>query len=646
MGDAVRDAVRVEQGPDADVGDLLRAYRDCCDVLRAQLDVAERVRARATDARVLGPADDGWDGLREPFCDATSFARRYFRDGEVPRRFQASALAALTSQRDVLVAVPCGLGKSAPAALFAAARALEARQRGGIAFAVWVCPTQLLCEDMVRNLNGRYASSWAGRGGKFAVYVAARGEKRKSCDVVFLGPGDEDATAAPRARHHVLQAVEDSVVDLGIMVLTPEMLGTVATWLVHATSRGWVSCFVIDEADDEAGVAGSYRESQARQGVVIRSIATKGAPKAPPPVYAMSGTVAKHDVGVLLEALRIPAPDASAPGTLVVRTAGLRPGVAMEKRDAGRGSWKEAARRVERIVADAPQLEAALVFAFTRVAVDRAGVGLRAALPRERVVTIHGGDGTDAKRERLRDWTASASEPSRARVMVLNEAGHRGINHPNLGTIVVAQPPSSVPALLQLVGRAARGAGQVGRVVFAFRRGEYFQVAATLRDDRRKLAAFCEVVRLCETVADCWRSVAATILGDEPAPAAAVARSGCCPACDAKLAAAGASAPHVERRAVPEIAQLCDAVRAAAERRKDQATFRALTAGALASWGSAYSAGARERVVLSLLAAEVFVLEPAKEPAQCVRFVVNEGAYAERRRTDAWSDIVFSSSEL
>ncbi|KAH8050199.1 hypothetical protein JL721_11460 [Aureococcus anophagefferens] len=162
-------------------------------------------------------------------------------------------------------------------------------------------------------------------------------------------------------------------------------------------------------------------------------------------------------------------------------------------------------------------------------------------------------------RERLRDWTASASEPSRARVMVLNEAGHRGINHPNLGTIVVAQPPSSVPALLQLVGRAARGAGQVGRVVFAFRRGEYFQVAATLRDDRRKLAAFCEVVRLCETVADCWRSVAATILGDEPAPAAAASPSGCCPACDAKLAAAGASAPHVERRAVPEIAQLCDA---------------------------------------------------------------------------------------
>ena len=641
---AVDEAAARARDEDADVDDVIGAFDDCSARLREGLDVAKRVRIRANDQVLLGPAKGGWHETPEPFRDAGSFARRYFAGGEAPRCFQVRALEALEARRSVLVAVPCGLGKSAPAALFAAARAHEARARGEVAFVIWLCPTQLLCQDMAVHLNSRYAASWPGRGGSFAVFVAGRGETRENgYNVVFLESGGEVPTPGRRARHHVLQGIEDGTVHVGVLVMTPEMLGLVSSWLVSATARGYVSCFVIDEADEEAGVQGSYRHEQASQGAIVRSIVRKGALHKPPPVYAMSGTVAKHDVAALLEALRLEPPGTSAAGgTLVLRTAGLRPGVAMLKGDTGR----DVSRTVARLVDDTPQDEATLVFAFTRRAVRRAGDRIAKELPGDVVVTIHGGVPTEEKRHRLHVWTTPADNGKR--IAVLNEAGHRGINHPNLGTIIVSQPPSSVPSLLQLVGRAARGEGQEGRVFFAFGRGAYFEVAACLRDDPRKLDAFTKVIRLCETVEECWRSVAAWILGDEQAPAAAVARSACCPACAAKLAAVGSLAPHVERRAVREIAQLCEVVREAAGRTSDQATFRALTVGKLKGWGPNYSVAARERVVLSLLSADVFILEAAKHPAKCVRFVVNESGLARRRRTNPsqWCEFAFSAGEL
>ncbi|KAH8051724.1 hypothetical protein JL722_10551 [Aureococcus anophagefferens] len=106
----------------------------------------------------------------------------------------------------------------------------------------------------------------------------------------------------------------------------------------------------------------------------------------------------------------------------------------------------------------------------------------------------------DEKRSRS---SGSRRRRRAAAVGVVNEAGHRGLDHPDLRTIIVMEPPSGVKSWLQLAARARRR--QSGTV--AVQRAALFAVAGIIVDDAKKLAEFTDLVRLFESVRFCWRSV-------------------------------------------------------------------------------------------------------------------------------------------
>ena len=113
----------------------------------------------------------------------------------------------------------------------------------------------------------------------------------------------------PKRRHPVPQKVQDGETCVGALVLTPEMFAVCQAWFCLQAAEGHVSCFVIDEADDETGVVDSYRRDQARQGELVRAavdVANFGREeKLCIPVVALSGTVPRGDVSRLISALQL-----------------------------------------------------------------------------------------------------------------------------------------------------------------------------------------------------------------------------------------------------------------------------------------------------------------------------------------------------
>jgi len=194
--------------------------------------------------------------------------------------------------------------------MFAAQKAWEALgPEQGPCFSVWICPTVLLVKDKVRDLNGRY-DMWPveGGGAAFAVAVDGRGKKRDRDGVVCYESGLPEAPTTSY-RHPVLQQVQNMEIVVGALVMTPEMFKLCHSWICLQAQQGHVSCFVIDEADDETGVVDSYRRDQARQGELVRAavdVANFGREeKLCIPVVALSGTVPRGDVSRLISALQL-----------------------------------------------------------------------------------------------------------------------------------------------------------------------------------------------------------------------------------------------------------------------------------------------------------------------------------------------------
>ena len=603
---------------------FLKRVDDFLDELRNGVNAARRLVQVEEDRLKLLGDPDGWETLGAPYNDPDHLSRAYLPVGRAPKAFQVAALAALEADMDVLLAVPCGAGKTMPPAMFAAHRASLHTGMGSACFSVWLCATQLLVQDKVRDFNARFEAWLPEDDDSFAVAVESRGAKRDAFGVVY---GDVGSNTPLKRRHPVLQKVQDGETFVGALVLTPEMFAVCQAWFCLQAAEGHVSCFVIDEADDETGVLDSYRRDQSRQGALVRAAVAAAARKGiTVPVVALSGTVASGDLNRLKADLRL------SENAYVVRTAPQSTHVELkaaevETADARLAAWTWVTETL-------PPNAAGLIFAFRKSTIEGIVKDLR---KREQgtFVAIHGGVVNEDKRQRLRVWVEDEGV-----VAVVNEAGHRGVDHPELRYALIVEPPSNVPSFLQLIGRAARGATQRGEIVVAVDRAKYVHVASCFREDPRKLAEFVDVVRVLESVEKCWRSVAAVCLGDERASGAdAVARRGCCPACSAQLAASRSGGKAYVGRDVAEIAALLDEDRRAAARTRDQATFKALTRGRLHSWGQSYSPRARERVVLSLLCDGVLRFDAARLPAQCVRFVVNEAVAATRRR-DRRSDIV------
>jgi len=605
------------------------------------VDAADAEDAAGRDALVLRFVDgsEGRVSLPPPFDDPFSFANDYLPLYGPLRGFQVDAIAALHERRDVLLAVRCGAGKSLPPAMVAAARARDALDRGAQQVCVWTAPTQALVADKVDDLQGRYGEGWRNAGGRgdFAAAVAGlerAGARDDDGDVVFdyADAAASSSTSASTARHPVLAAISAKACDVAVLVMCPEMLAEHAAWFVLAARAGIISLVVIDECDEEVGNDDSFRRSQEAQGRTIQACFALAGAKAP--VVALSGTLSKFEVGSLLEALGLP----PAPATLVIRTAS--PINSMVDIHTGDGGG------VADYVRDADD-GAALVFAFRKSVVETLGDHLATQFPERDVVKIRGNLAMDEKRGRLRRLKAPLSETGYGAVGVVNEAGHRGLDHPDLRTIIVMEPPSGVKSWLQLVGRAARGAGQSGTVVVAFPRAALFAVAGIIVDDAKKLAEFTDLVRLFESVRFCWRSVAAHVLGDVAAPLLAAPVPACCPACSAALEAREAGVPAVEAIDVPEIRALLREVRAAGPRRTLQATFVALARGKLTGWGARYTVDARGRIICSLLTDGLLRLERAFGERRAVKFVVDEVAAARWNRRGASANVVvFSRAEL
>ncbi|KAH8051310.1 hypothetical protein JL720_15179 [Aureococcus anophagefferens] len=390
-------------------------------------------------------------------------------------------------------------------------------------------------------LRGRYGEGWrnaGGRGDFAAASPAWRWRGDDDGDVVFdyADAAASSSTSASTARHPVLAAISAKACDVAVLVMCPRC--SRARGVVVPRARGIISLVVIDECDEEVGNDDSFRRSQEAQGRTIQACfgwRRGGA------VVALSGTLSKFEVGSLLEALGLP----PAPATLVIRTAS--PINSMVDIHTGDGGG------VVDYVRDADD-GAALVFAFRKSVVETLGDHLATQFPERDVVKIRGNLAMDEKRSRLRRLKAPLSETGYGAVGVVNEAGHRGLDHPDLRTIIVMEPPSGVKSWLQLVGRAARGAGQSGTVVVAFPRAALFAVAGIIVDDAKKLAEFTDLVRLFESVRFCWRSVAAHAL--DAARRCSGAVPACCPACSAALEAREAGVPAVEAIDAPEIRAL------------------------------------------------------------------------------------------
>ncbi len=661
--------------------DYLKACDDLSQYLHAKVGAARRELDKDEDRTKLMIDPNGWQRLGERVGE---LARDYLGAGDdledrPLKAFQVDAIEALFEGKDVLLALPCGAGKTGPPAIFGAQRAIEAYEEDQrLCFSVWVVPTTLLCLDKVRDLNERFWR-WNEGDDKFAVAVDSRGKKRDALGVVYDEVGGDGTR--PKRRHPVLQAVEDREICVGALVLTPEMLAACQAWFCVQARAGHISCFVIDEADDETGVVDSYRGKQARQGKLVRAVVDYAKHERNNqvcvPVVALSGTVAKGDVdrlkadlrlsenafdlraapqrvhvGVEVQISRRPAPDVSLTLRLISGMEervidaihpliSAQADVVISKADYAARGAKKAARAW---VGTLPPGAAGLMFAFRKSTID--GVVKDPELKKQgsdhSFFAIHGDVDNATRRERLKAWVEE-----RGVVAVLNEAGHRGVDHPQLEYAVVLEPPSSAASWLQLVGRLARDPRLSGEIVVAVGRDKYAHVASCFREDQRKLAQLLDVIRIFESTKSCWRSVAAVCLGDERSAEDAVARVGCCPACSARREARreGVGKPWIDREVV-EVAALLDEVRRAAARFQDQATFTALTKGALCSWGESYSTEARERVVLSLLCDGVLRFDAARLPAQCVRFVVNEAIAAARSRDGSLIHICFARGEV
>mmetsp|Transcript_3240 Transcript_3240/g.9524 ORF Transcript_3240/g.9524 Transcript_3240/m.9524 type:complete len:367 (+) Transcript_3240:174-1274(+) len=175
------------------------------------LEEARRQLSRLADRALLATVPGGWRRLGDPYDDDFSFARNYLKNDQHPKEFQLKTLEALIRGDSALVMAPCGLGKSLPPAIYAAAAAEEARQGGRRRFSVWLCPTQLLVADKVLDLNVRYKREWQGKGGDFAVAIDSSRKRSRDDDddtgVVMVPRGEptQEATGneAEEERHNL-----------------------------------------------------------------------------------------------------------------------------------------------------------------------------------------------------------------------------------------------------------------------------------------------------------------------------------------------------------------------------------------------------------------------------------------------------------
>ena len=139
--------------------DYLQACDKLSQYLHAKVGAARRELDKDEARTKLMIDPNGWQRLGERVGE---LARDYLGAGDdledrPLKAFQVDAIEALFEGKDVLLALPCGAGKTGPPAIFGAQRAIEAYEEDQrLCFSVWVVPTTLLCLDKVRDLNERF----------------------------------------------------------------------------------------------------------------------------------------------------------------------------------------------------------------------------------------------------------------------------------------------------------------------------------------------------------------------------------------------------------------------------------------------------------------------------------------------------------
>ena len=639
LDNAVAALVAVQGDEDRTVSSVVEAMRREGTLLVRFAEAAGSELVDCEGILMLDFVRYGWLQLPEPYSDMFSFCRNYLPHGAEARRFQIDALEALLRGRDVVEVLPCGSGKSLAVAVYCAARAEEARGRGARSLGVWLAPTTALVVDVVRSLQERYGSEWEGRG-DFAKAVSSSGTEQ--LDVV-----EDDMRT-----HHVLESLLSGDAQYGCLVMTPEMLKTCAESIATLFGRGIICVVCIDEADDQAGYADSYRPDQASQGQTVAALRSFS-PRSVVPIVALSGTVRRHAVPHLIASLGINS------GALVLRAPAIS--TTFELVRMPRDSLLD-------IVGEALRCGDVLVYAVTPGDVRTLAGELRLGT---RVVVAVSGDTTPAeKRLAIDALSGPRSEESPGVVAVVNDAAARGLDPANVRTVVFYAAPFTLESFVQVAGRACRGTGAPGRIVVAFERASLFQSASVVSASTMALAEFVDVVRLVESVVYCWRGLLKYLFGDATTAVRATARPFCCPACDAALEEQDSEEPVVMFRDVRgAIEALVAVVRptswrpapkssgfASTASRRDggtrrsresgRPTFDRLTRRELSRWASPdLSVEGRGRVVCYCLTEGILRLEQA---AGSVMFVVEESGLIRWRRHggERGSQVAFLRGEV
>ena len=305
---------------------------------------------------------------------------------------QAEVIDCLLHQRDALVVLPTGFGKSLCFQLPAIVN------RGTT---LVVSPLVALMEDQVRQLQARQLEAAA-----------------------------LHSQMSPAAKRNVLRQLDAG--HLRLLYLSPETLLSPPIWSRIERRSFPIAGTIVDEAHTVAAWGLSFRPDFMRLGAVRPS-------DRPFPIAAFTATAEPDVQGLLRQVLRLHNP-------LVVRASPVKRNIALQVKVA----WTPASRvkQVATYIADHPQ-QSGLVYARTRTScIDLAqkltGMGFDA-------VVYHGGT-SDRERRRLEaEWLRGERQ-----FLVCTNAFGMGIDLPTVRWVVHYQPPPTVVDYVQEVGRAGR----------------------------------------------------------------------------------------------------------------------------------------------------------------------------------------------